>query len=312
MNWEQARALLQLRRPGRPGWSGRTGGQGQSQGQDQGQDQGLVPTRASSICVVSGKGGTGKSLVAASLATVLSRHGRTLVVDADLGVANAHILQDVTPEHSFVDVVEGRREVREIVARVSEHLDLLAGGSGFSRVAGLSPLELHLIASGLDGLELEYRSLVVDCAAGISPQTVAFAAASDVVLLVTTPDLTAMTDAYAFLKVLLRRKANADPMLVVNRATDAVEAHHCAERIRDVSRKFLGREPRWIASLPEDRAAFRSTQRRRPVVTSEPDSPLALALEELAQDVLQEFERCPPLGVGHTLLRRVAYTPKLA
>jgi len=296
MNWEQARALLQLRRPGRKSGPG----------------EGPVRTRASSVCVVSGKGGTGKSLVAASLATLLSRRGRTLVVDADLGVANAHILQDVIPEHSFVDVVEGRREVEEIVAQVSENLDLLAGGSGFSRVAGLSPLELHLIAAGLDRMELEYSTLVVDSAAGISPQTVAFAAASDVVLLVTTPDLTAMTDAYAFLKVLLRRKPNADPMLVVNRATDPVEAHHSAERIMDVSRKFLGREPRWIASLPEDRAAFRSTQRRQPVVTNEPDSPLALALEELAQDVLQEIERCPPRGVGHTLLRKVAYTPKLA
>lgn len=268
--------------------------------------------RAPSICVVSGKGGTGKTLTSAALAALFARRGKTLLFDADMGVANAHILQDVTPEHTLVDVVEGRRGVRDIVVEVQPDLHLLGGGSGFSRMAGLSTVELHLIASGLEELEREYDLVLVDSAAGLSNQTLAIAAACDVVLLVTTPDVTAMTDAYAFLKVFLRRKPAADPLLVVNRATGEAEGRQCSERIRDVSRKFLGRTPRALGILPEDRAAFRSLQRRRTVVASEPDAPLSRALERLASDIQQEVLRVEAGGLGRSLLRTVAYSPKMA
>src|SRR5690349_12834522 len=158
------------------------------------------------------------------MATILARRGRALIVDADLGVGNAHILQNVTPEVSFVDVVDGRLPVADIRAGCRENLDLLGGGSGVSRMAGLSSWGLPMLARGIEGIETEYRSVVVDSAAGISSQTIAFAAASDVVLLVTTPDVTAMTDAYAFLKALLLRRGDCQPLFVVNRASSEEEA----------------------------------------------------------------------------------------
>jgi flagellar biosynthesis protein FlhG len=295
MNWDQARQLLRLRRaPEGAGEYGRAD-----------RPDALASVRASSLCVVSGKGGTGKSLVTASLGQLLARTGRTLLVDADLGVGNAHILQDVQPEHCFVDVVEGRKQVREIVQPCGSQLDLLAGGSGFARMAGLTTCELELIAAGLERLERQYRFLLVDSAAGLSNQTLAFAAAADLIVLVTTPDLTAMTDAYAFLKVLVQRKADVAPLLVVNRALGQEEAQHAAQRIAQVSRKFLGREPRWISTLPEDRAAFRSAQRRKPVVVAEPDCALAGALRELAHTLLEEFGRCHAHGLGRALLQQV-------
>lgn len=269
-----------------------------------------VGKRALSLSVVSGKGGTGKTLVSASLASIFARESLTLVIDADFGLANAHILHDLTPDQTLVDVVEGRCSVRDVVAQASSHLHLLGGGSGFSRMAGLSTVELHLIAAGISDLEPEYDRILVDSAAGLSNQTVSFATASDVVLLVTTPDVTAMTDAYAFLKVFTRRKPDAEPLIVVNRARDEDEARHAAERIIDVSRRFLGRSPRWIGTLPEDRAAFRSSQRRRSVVRSEPDSPLGQALLELGKVLGAELDRTTPKGLGQSLMRSVAYSPK--
>ncbi|MEC8494099.1 MAG: P-loop NTPase, partial [Planctomycetota bacterium] len=92
---------------------------------------------AGSICVVSGKGGTGKSSVSASLAALLARRGRTLLLDADLGCANAHILQDVHPEHTFADVIAGRVEMESIVTPSANGVELHAGGSGFASLAGL-------------------------------------------------------------------------------------------------------------------------------------------------------------------------------
>ena len=261
--------------------------------------------RGASLCVASGKGGTGKSVVGASLATLFARTGRTLIVDADLGVGNAHILQDVTPDTSFAEVVDGKLGVRDIRVECRPNLDLLGGGSGVSRMAGLSTWELHLLARGIEAVETEYETLVLDSAAGISVQTVGFAAASDVVLIVTTPDITALTDAYAFLKALLLRRGECDPVFVVNRAASAAEARHVADRLCAVSAKFLGRVPRFFGFLPEDRAVARSVNARVPVALSEPGSAIAQALEHLAAALSVELARQPARGLGRTLLRSV-------
>lgn len=299
MNWDHARRLLHLSATW-PGASAAFPAEGEAR---------ELATRAASLCIASGKGGTGKSVVTASIADVLARRGRTLIVDADLGVGNAHILQDVTPDLSFVDVVDGKLPVHEIRVECRENLDLLGGGSGVSRMAGLSSWEMHMLARGIEEIETDYAHLVVDSAAGISNQTIAFAAASDLVLIVTTPDVTALTDAYAFLKALLARRSDCDPVFAVNRAASDEEAASVAERMVAVSRKFLGREPRFVGSLPEDRAVARSVNARVPVVRSEPDSAFARALETLAGRLLAEIGRHPAAGLGRSMIRSAGYVP---
>lgn len=303
MNWDQARKLFALSRR-----------HDALEGRDvapHGADE-LRVVRARSLCIASGKGGTGKSVVAAALAELFARGARTLVLDADMGVGNAHILHDLCPEHSLVDVVEGRCSVREVVLSARPGLDLLAAGSGVSRMAGLTSYELHLVASGLEALESDYERVLVDSAAGISTQTVSFAAASDAVLIVTTPDVTALTDAYAFLKVLLQRRPDCAPSFVVNRATSAEEGLAVAERLRAVSRKFLGREPRFLGAIPEDRTLALSVAARQPVTAFAPDAPSAQALVALARELRHELEGLTPRGLGRQLLRTIASTPKIA
>jgi flagellar biosynthesis protein FlhG len=282
---------------------------------------GALAAPAASLCIASGKGGTGKSVVAASLAELLARRGRTLLVDADLGVGNAHILHDVHPARTLVDVVAGRCTVAEARVRCAPELDLVGGGSGVSHMASLSACELHLIAQGLAAIEREYRYVVVDSAAGISDQTLAFAAACDAVLVVTTPDATSMTDAYAFIKVLHARRPDLVPLLAVNRvggegdreaaperlpeataelapdATADLAPDAAAElvpeataefvfgRLGQVCRRFLGLSPRAIGAVPDDRAVARSVASRRPVVRDAPASRAALALHDLADAV---------------------------
>ncbi|MBK7877665.1 MAG: AAA family ATPase [Planctomycetes bacterium] len=305
MNWDQARKLLRLART-----RSESADAARASVDHARHELGAAP-RAHSLCIASGKGGTGKSVVSASLGTLFARRGRTLLVDADLGVGNAHILHDLCPPHSFVDVIEGRLSVRDIRVNARPQLDLLAGGSGVSRMAGLSPYELHLVAVGIESVEQEYRHVLVDSAAGISNQTIAFAAASDVVLIVTTPDVTALTDAYAFLKVLLQRRGELVPLFVVNRATCEEEALHVADRLRGVARKFLGREPRYLGWLPDDRHVVECVNARSPVVARAADAPFSQAVTELSVRMQQEFARVPARGVGRSMLRSVGYTPGL-
>ncbi len=282
---------------------------------ENGRSGGPAAARSASICIASGKGGTGKSVVTASLAALLASRGRTLIVDADMGVGNAHLLQDVAPQLSFVDVVQGRCDVPDALALCGGGLELLSAGSGVSRMAALSAYELHLIASGLEHLDTRFDFTLVDSAAGISEQTVAFAAACDLVLVVTTPDVTAMTDAYALLKVLFGRRPSALPLLLVNRvphdpgepyATRAA-GEHVAERIAQVCLKFLGREPRLLGVLPEDPAVTRSIAARRPMVLCERGSPAALALQALSVPLVDLLARLPHPGLGASLRKAVGY-----
>lgn len=283
---------------------------GEASGPDPG---GVTATdHARSVCIASGKGGTGKSTVSAALAALFARRGATLLLDADLGCANAHILQGARPERSFADVLHGDVAVRDIVTPCPSGVHLLAGGSGYASLAGLRSYELEMIGRGLSRLEPEYDHLVVDSAAGLSRQTVAFAVASDLTLLVTTPDLTAMTDAYAFLKVFARQCVAQSierpmPLLVINRATSEAEAAHVASRLQDVVAKFLGERIELLAVLPEDRAAYRCAQSRKTVVAEEPDSELGRALLGLSNGVMSRLARVPTAGrAGWTAGRRLA------
>lgn len=152
---------------------------------------------------------------------------------------------------------------------------------------------------------------MVDSAAGISEQTLSFAVACDLVVVVTTPDLTAMTDAYAFLKVLFAKRPAALPLLLVNRvppgADGAAVGEHVAERIARVCLKFLGREPRLLGALPEDPAVARSIAARQPLVLAEPGTPAALALQALTVPLLDELGRVPHHGLGWGLARAVGF-----
>ncbi len=262
--------------------------------------------RCRSLCIASGKGGTGKSSLTAAVADLLRQKGRTLLLDADLGCANAHIFHDVHPERSFADVVAGDRAVHEIVTPCSDGLDLLPGGSGVGRLAGLREYELEMIGRGLGRIEAGYEFLLVDSAAGLSRQTVAFAAACDRTVLVTTPDVTAMTDAYAFLKVFVRQCAAAGvprelPLLVVNRATSDQEAQDVGDRLREVTRKFLDQRLDVLGWIPDDRAVFRCTQRRKSVVSGEPESAVAQALEHIVARLLDQLQEREGMGAGWRL-----------
>ena len=268
--------------------------------------------RARSLCVVSGKGGTGKSVTSASLARLFSRHARTLLFDADLGVGNAHILQGSAPKHTLGDVLGGNQSLDSIVHRCEENLDLIAGGSGVARLAALSVPDLAALGDNLANLERDYSYVIADCGAGISETTLGFARASDSLLIVTTPDLTAMTDAYAFLKVLGKRRGDAPPMLLINRAQDEAEAAAAAARIANVSERFLGFAPEWIGWVPEDRSVFDSVNQRRPLVLHAPDCVAANAFFGIFANVQQRVDSQHPRGLGLRLAAGAAVSLRMA
>jgi len=294
LNWNQARRLFRRERAQRDG-SLRSVADNAT---------GAWPiggVRAASLCVASGKGGVGKSVLAASISAYCAMRGRTLLIDADLGMGNAHILQGVQPEASLVDFIERGHTIGDIRTPCNDGLDLLAGGSGIPHMAGLRREDRARLSEQLAELEVSYKFLVLDSAAGISSQTMAFAAAADRLLLVLTPDVTSMTDAYGFLKVHNQVRPAGEALFVVNRAIDEEQAYHTADRFREVSERFLGVQPRWLGFLPEDPEVGSSVNRRKPLLIDNPGSPAGRALTGIGAQLFSELECLCPRGLGRSL-----------
>ena len=235
------------------------------------------------VCVTSGKGGVGKSNVAANLGLALAERGaRVLLVDADLGLANADILLGLDCRGTLLDVIEGRRKVSEILSVVSDRLRLLPASSGILKLDRLSPTQRTRLASELQHLADDFDVLLIDTASGLAETVLFFASTADDVLLVTTPEPPAITDAYAMAKLLTGPYQVRSLNLLVNLADSPEQAKATYEKITSVSERFLGRRLRYFGMVPRDQALVDSVLDQRPVLTNRPDSPSAHAFRELA------------------------------
>ncbi|MFQ5422397.1 MAG: MinD/ParA family protein [Phycisphaerae bacterium] len=236
------------------------------------------------VAVASGKGGVGKTVVATNLAIALARRGhRTVLVDADLGTANADVALNIETPYDLSHVIRGERAIDDVEVPVVPGLTLVAGASGLASVADLSPCDRLALVDGLATLETHADILLLDCGAGISQNVLAFAQAADELLVVTTPEPTSLTDAYALIKVISRSPHPPVVGTVVNLARDVAEAGSIGRRVTSVAARFLGMTVGMAGHVLQDEHVPMAVCRRVPVVVRYPGSAAAACLLTLAR-----------------------------
>ncbi|MFP4106261.1 MAG: MinD/ParA family protein [Phycisphaerae bacterium] len=239
--------------------------------------------QTTTIAVCSGKGGVGKSNVALNLSILLAAAGnRVAVVDADLGLANLDVLVDRQATANLSHVVAGARTVDEIIVGLPGGVQLVPGASGLANLAELKPVQRARLLQQLEALEDDNDIIVIDCGAGIGPHTLQFALSADTVLVVTTPEPTAVTDGYAVLKVLTQKDFDGKLGLLVNFVNDRHEARETFHRIAGVARQFLGRKLLDAGYLLTDPKVREAVKKRTPFVLSFPRCPASRCLAALA------------------------------
>ncbi len=259
------------------------------------------------LVVGGGKGGTGKSVVTANLGVLGSMRGREVVlVDADLGLANLHLLLGVDTDGNILSLLERGGGGRPLLKPGPAGVRLLAGASGVGRLAGLNRAELRRLLERLEPYFQQGELILIDLSSGISPSTRLFLEAAHEVVLVTNPEPSAMLDAYGVIKLLVESSHSSEIHLIVNRARDIEHGQECGQRIVLTAQRFLHRDVSLLGCIPEDELMRASAEGGRPLVLDRPQSPAALALSAVAERLFQR--RLPP---GNTAAMFVAAARRL-
>jgi flagellar biosynthesis protein FlhG len=246
------------------------------------------------IVVVSGKGGVGKTAITVNLAVLLARTRRVALLDADLGLANADIVLGQNPTSRLEELITWGKAWQPPDLR----FHLVGGGSGDHRLLDLSHEQLARLSGALANLQSRVELTLVDAGAGLHRAVTAMMAAADELILVTTPEPAALTDAYATLKAIARHNGSALVWMVCNRAQTAYEGTRVLERLHRVCRQYLALSPVPLGSVAEDPQLQAAILQQRPVVESCPGAPSTRCLHAMAGRLMAAASLALPSDLG--------------
>jgi flagellar biosynthesis protein FlhG len=239
------------------------------------------------IAVTSGKGGVGKTHIACNLAILAARSGRrVLVVDADLGLANADIVLGVAPHYHLGHLLEGEVPLDSVLAPGPEGVRILAASTGVQELTRLDDAQKLRLITALDAIEDRFDLVIIDCGAGIGDNVLFFAGAAQEALLVISPEPTSLTDAYAAVKVLSQQAGVDRFSVVVNPVPTEAHGREAFSKLTRVTDRFLTARVTFLGHVPRDENLQRALMAQRPVVELFPRSPFSRALQDIADDLL--------------------------
>ena len=246
------------------------------------------------IAIASGKGGVGKTSLAVNCAVKLCLDKkRVALLDADFGLANAHIMLDQKVSASISDLLDGTGKIDKLIHDTPSGLKLIPGGSGVLELMNIDSKKRWEVIKSLDYMENEIDFLFVDTPAGASDSSVEFAAACDKIIIVLVGEPTSFMDAYAFIKALNLEKKVERVSIVVNMAKDAKDANNSFKSFQKIVSQFLDVELINLGWLPNSKLVANSILTRKPfILNSKADPQLNARLSEIVTNMerVQSFQ----------------------
>jgi flagellar biosynthesis protein FlhG len=249
------------------------------------------------ISVTSGKGGVGKTVCVANMAVIMAKQGyRVLVIDADLGLANIDLHFGLNPKFNLNHFFAGEKKLREILVEAKERITILPAGSGIQKYTHLdSDQKIHLMEE-IDSLHDLFDVVLIDTEAGISENVTYFNLAAQVIIVVTTPEPTALSDAYALMKLLSTQYKEKRFKLIVNSVVSENEALDVYHKLTLVSSRFIDISVDFLGGIPLDKRFTDSVRKQKTLVEMYPEAKPSLAFAEIIENIELKSEQQSPKG----------------
>lgn len=262
------------------------------------------------ITVTSGKGGVGKSSISLNLAIALSHEGnRVVIIDGDFGLANVEVMLGIHPTYNLSDLIYGNKRVSEIITKGPEGIGFLSGGSGIQEMNDLTKDQIMYMIKQFVELDKLADIILIDTSAGITNSVLEFVAASSEILLVTTPEPTSITDAYALLKT-LNRKSGFDIKditirMISNRVSSEEEGLDLYRKLNTVADRFLHLEMDYLGAVLQESNVSKAVMHQKPAIMLYPNIQFSKKIKAFAKvlcekdDIKGEDRR----GIAHLFSR---------
>lgn len=249
---------------------------------------------AVSIALASGKGGTGKSFLATSLAVVLQQAGhRTCLVDCDFGLASDHLLLGVKPRRTMQQLLSREARIEDVRVTTDAGPGLVPGGSGVRKMANLSDQELSVLGEVFGEIARNEDVLLLDVGAGIAVQSILTILSADHVVLVTQPEIAALTDAYAVVKCVAKIRPSTSFSVVVNRVLSTQQGEQAFAKLFEVAKRHTDVDLQLLGTIHEDAMVTQRRLGQMPLVLTHPEAQTSRAVRAIAE----QLGRCAaPLG----------------
>ena len=238
------------------------------------------------IAIASGKGGVGKTSLAVNCAIELSNQ-KSLVglLDADFGLANAHIMLDQKVNSSVIDLLDGTSQVEDLVHVTSSGVKLIPGGSGVLEIMNIDSKKRWEVIKAVSYLENDLDFLFVDTPAGASDSSIEFAAACDKIIIVLVGEPTSFVDSYALLKAIFSKSSFKNYCIVVNQVQNDDQGKDLFLKFQKIATNFLDVNLHYVGSIKNSAKIRKSIINRVPIVSEEPKSDVSQSFLRVAQNI---------------------------
>jgi len=254
------------------------------------------------ITVASGKGGVGKTNLSTNLALCYAKLGKKVILmDADLGLANVNVVMGIIPKYNLYHLIRKQKTMKEILMDTNYGIQIVAGASGFSKIANLTDEERDTFIQELTSLS-NADIIIIDTSAGVSKNVLSFVAAADEAIIITTPEPTAITDVYGIIKIIATEidSMGLSLKLIVNRVNSVTEGKKVAERIINISNQFLNLKVDYLGYVYDDPMVHQAVLKQKPFTVLDPKGRASACVHQIVSR-LEKIEYREGGGLGKFL-----------
>jgi len=241
-------------------------------------------------CVTSGKGGVGKTNLSVNIGLSLQNMGKkVLLIDGDLGLANIDVVTGLYPKYNLFHILTAGKSIQDIILSGPNGISILPGASGLYELANITSSELEVLINSFNSITDAFDIVIIDTGAGISKNVLSFIQSAHEVIVVTTPEPSSVTDAYAIIKLAYKHCDKIN--LIVNKVDNYMEAKFTMEKLAKAAKKFLNIDINYLGFVLDDKSVTKANMEQTPFIIKYPNGLASKCLINITNKLLygQEY-----------------------